>query len=288
MSENDHDETEAKVAEFYAQERAQKMERPEGCICRWEYSPVMIEGPDENDLFSRKPSRYAFQSTVFYREVKHYIEPGCEVHNGLLKVTAQKMVDAFKQQYPEVLSLARKLGLTKEQKEQKEQKDQEAGVGKEPLTEVDDAVYFEFQTYRLRVPKAEVEKGMVDLSLGPRAEGERVEHPWPAYQFFDAVEGAKWASEQAAWLVWKWFDDDPFSADEKQGPSGKVYVRNSWLTRWEREDEYFWPLESTEKAAGHCAKCHHVCSRFCGRESDGGRQVIHDPTCSHTFGCPEC
>jgi hypothetical protein len=109
MSDGDWNETEHKVARFYQTEAVNDADKENKgpCICRWEYSGVMTEGPKHHDLFSGEPSRFAFQSTVFYREIKHYIDPNCVVHQALLRVVVQEVVERFKEQYPEAEKWAR-------------------------------------------------------------------------------------------------------------------------------------------------------------------------------------
>jgi len=255
MSDEDTTPEERKVAAFYAQERAQKMERPEGCICQWEYSPV-IQEPWDADW----ERRFHWQSTVWYREIKHYINPNCVVHVELLRPMAQVAVEQFKEKFPEAMKLAKTLAGEGDEKKQE-------------LTQGEDAVYFEFSTYRLRVPRSEVEKGWVNLGLT-----DRVDHSWPAYQFWSGEERTRWAKGQAAWLVWKTFDDDPW-LDAKGG--------NVWITKWDSEDPYFWMLEAKQGdkvGQGHCGTCHHVCSIYC----DQNDKMLVNHSCAHTMGCPSC
>ena len=140
-----------------------------------------------------------------------------------------------------------------------------------------DAVYFEFQTYRIRVPRKEMETGRVYLDP-------QLTEPGVAFQFFDRAEGRQWAGQQAAWLVWKTYEDDPW----KNAPDADAEGR-TWITRWDMHDKYFWPADH-EEGEQHCARCHHVCSAFCKGMADelSVDHTVRGECSQHWIGCPGC
>lgn len=237
-----------------------RVEQTDGCICRWEIGPVLIERPEEDD-FTQLMVKSSFGPGIRYvREAKHYISTECPMHRELLRPVAQRMLDDYKQKYPGVVALAERLA---------------AGVDglEQGGSETEEAVYFEFSQFRLRVPKDAVMTGKVNVSTAeggglPVAQG-------LAYQFFNAEEAVKWANEQAAWLVWKFYADDP-----KTLPGHE----RSWIGVWDGEDPYFLPT-----LGDHCARCHHVCSRYCWGMPDTlkGDHGMEECT-QHWMGCPGC
>lgn len=242
-----------------------EVKQNDGCICRWEVGLVEVYDPNlEDDLsFGLRETRFR-RPIEFFRGAKHWINPECPMHKELLRATAVGMIEQFKEQYPGVIALAKQLKTAELTASADDQ----------------DAVYFEFSSFRLRVPRDAVERGTVNMSTAegggmPVAQG-------LAYQFFTPVGAADWAGEQAAWLVWRMFDDDPMTLPGHQ---------RSWITVWDEEDPYFHMLEGygDGKNQGHCARCHHVCSTFC-RGMNRELTIDHSArSCTqHTLGCPEC
>lgn len=242
------------------------------CICRWEIGPVQREEPEHEELMIGAEIRALELGRIqYYREAKHYINFECPQHKYLLRASMQRMVEAFKKEYPQLMQFARTMSGA----------DTEGDRGDGGVENDDRPAYFEFTHFRLRVPIEEVKSGIVRLTPS-RGVGGLPAALSVAYQFFDPTDARNWAQDQAAWLVWKHYGDDPWKEEKIEG-------NGAWITVWDDQDKYFWPADDPE-GEQHCSRCHHVCSRFCKGMAD---ELSVDHTargeCSqHWIGCPGC